>query len=185
MRNVMAAQPNIGGAICESSVIPFLVSRRKVWLTPSAGASCSNAANVGERNTWTQIEFCIGQNSIRGQEPPEMYILCTGPGDGQTSCKDCLASGERCQCSNDAKTRNLLKCARVPQTNEPISAVGGLKFTILWGHVEEILLFVVALCNRGDHYILPCDFYLLFSFPRLISAVGDWMSTILPHMVWR
>jgi len=21
-------------------------------------------------------------------------------------------------------------------------------------------------------------------FPRLISAVGDWMSTILPHMVW-
>jgi len=29
--------------------------------------------------------------------------------------------------------------------------------------------------------------YLLssfFSFRRLISAVGDWMSTILPHMVW-
>jgi len=27
---------------------------------------------------------------------------------------------------------------------------------------------------------------LLFIFPRLISAVGDWMSTILPfpHMVW-
>jgi len=21
-------------------------------------------------------------------------------------------------------------------------------------------------------------------FPRLISAVADWMSTILPHMVW-
>ena len=29
---------------------------------------------------------------------------------------------------------------------------------------------------------LPCDFYLLPFFPRLISAVGDWMSTILPHM---
>ena len=26
-------------------------------------------------------------------------------------------------------------------------------------------------------------FFLLF-FPRLISAVGDWMSTILRHMVW-
>jgi len=26
-------------------------------------------------------------------------------------------------------------------------------------------------------------FFLLF-VPRLISAVGDWMSTILPHMVW-
>jgi len=26
-------------------------------------------------------------------------------------------------------------------------------------------------------------FYLLSFFPRLISAVGDWMSAILPHMV--
>jgi len=34
MLNVMAAQPNIGGAVCESSVIPFLVPRRKVWLIP-------------------------------------------------------------------------------------------------------------------------------------------------------
>ena len=30
---------------------------------------------------------------------------------------------------------------------------------------------------------LPCDYYLSF-FPRLISAAVDWMSTILPHMVW-
>jgi len=21
-------------------------------------------------------------------------------------------------------------------------------------------------------------------FPRLFSAVGDWMSTVLPHMMW-
>jgi len=26
--------------------------------------------------------------------------------------------------------------------------------------------------------------FFLFFFPRLISAVGDWMSTILLHMVW-
>jgi len=32
---------------------------------------------------------------------------------------------------------------------------------------------------------LPCGFYLSSSFfPRLISAAADWMSTILPHMVW-
>jgi len=42
--------------------------------------------------------------------------------------------------SNTAKTRNPLKLPGVPQTNETISAVGGPKFTILWGHVEEILL---------------------------------------------
>jgi len=53
MPNVMAAQPNIGGALCESSVIPFLVPRRGVWLTPAAGVPCSNAANIRERKTCT------------------------------------------------------------------------------------------------------------------------------------
>jgi len=51
MPNVMAAQPNIGGALCESCVIPFLVPWRKGWLTPAAGVPCSNAVNVGERKT--------------------------------------------------------------------------------------------------------------------------------------
>ena len=39
-----------------------------------------------------------------------------------------------------AKTRNPLKLAGVPKTNETISAASRPKFTILWGHVEEILL---------------------------------------------
>ena len=43
-------------------------------------------------------------------------------------------------CSNAAKTRKPLKVAGVPQTPETISAASGPKFTILWGHVEEILL---------------------------------------------
>jgi len=67
------------------------------------------------------------------------------------------------------------------------------------------LLIMVALCNRADHtYFHPVSFmvalwnretiyifmlwfvlssFFLF-FPRLISAVGDWMFTILWHMVW-
>jgi len=44
-------------------------------------------------------------------------------------------------CSNAAKTRNPLKFAGVPQTTEQISAISRLKFTILQGHVEELLLF--------------------------------------------
>ena len=43
MPNVMAAQPNIGGAHCERSVIPFLVPGRKVWLTHAGGVPCSNS----------------------------------------------------------------------------------------------------------------------------------------------
>ena len=43
-------------------------------------------------------------------------------------------------CSNAAKTRRPLKFGGVPQTGQPISAAGRPKFTILWGHVEDILL---------------------------------------------
>ena len=51
-----------------------------------------------------------------------------------------LTPTARVLCSNAANKRNPLKFAGVPQTNEMISAATGLKFTILWGHVEEILL---------------------------------------------
>jgi len=45
-------------------------------------------------------------------------------------------------CSNAAKTRNQLKFCGVPQTNETISAASGPKFTILWGHLEDILALI-------------------------------------------
>jgi len=48
-----------------------------------------------------------------------------------------------------------------------------------------LYIFMVTLCNRAGHYIFALWFLLSsFFFPRLISAVGNWMSTILPHMVW-
>ena len=74
MPNVMAAVPNIGGALC---------STPQIWLTPTNRVPCSNAA----------------------------------------------------------KTRNPLKFAGVPQTRQQISAVSRPMFTILSGHVEEVLLF--------------------------------------------
>jgi len=51
-----------------------------------------------------------------------------------------LTPTTRVPCSNAAKTRNPLKLPGVPQTNETNSAASGPKFTILWGHVGEILL---------------------------------------------
>ena len=38
--------------------------------------------------------------------PGSLYIMyqTTSPGDGQTSCKVWMASGERRRCSNEAKT---------------------------------------------------------------------------------
>jgi len=43
-------------------------------------------------------------------------------------------------CSNAATTRNPLKFAGVTQTRQQISAAKRPKFTILWGHMGEILL---------------------------------------------
>jgi len=56
-------------------------------------------------------------------------------------CKVWLTCVERRRCSNEAKSRNPLKFDGVPQTPRPISATSGRKFIILWGLVEEILLF--------------------------------------------
>jgi len=48
----------------------------------------------------------------------------------------------------------------------------------------SIIVVMAALWSRAGHYIFVLWFLLLSFFSRLISAVGDWMSAILPHMVW-
>ena len=50
MNNVMAALPNIGGALCRT---PQSLGDA----TYTARVPCSNAANIGERKTWTQRDF--------------------------------------------------------------------------------------------------------------------------------
>jgi len=135
MPNVMAGQPNIGGALCESSVIPFLVPRRKVQLTPAVPVPCRNAAKIGERKTWTQSEFCTWQNSVRRQEPPKMYVYHTSLRDGQTSCKVWLTSVEHRRCSNEAKTRYPLKYDGVPKPanrSQPIVGQSSPYYEDIW-----------------------------------------------------
>ena len=54
------------------------------------------------------------------------------------------------------------------------------------GHFEvpcDCQFVMAALCNRAGHYIFTLWFVKSF-FPRLMSVVIDWMSTILLHMVW-
>jgi len=84
-----------------------------------------------------------------------------------------LTPTTRVPCSNAAKTRNPLKFAGVPQTRQRVSAVSRPKFTILWGHVEEVSVFnnffrlsihalaaktqpdkVMRWCQNGDFCVL-------------------------------
>jgi len=74
---------------------------------------------------------------------PNVMVALPNIGGGAPSVqrrKVWLTPATRVPCSNAAKTLNQLKFAGVPQTNETISAVSRPKFTILWGHVVEILL---------------------------------------------
>jgi len=63
----------------------------------------------------------------------------------------------------------------MPQTRQPISAASGPKFAILWGHVEEILLFMAALWDRAGHYIFalwfPFNKFLRLSIRALIAKI--------------
>jgi len=72
-----------------------------------------------------------------GPMPNVMAALPNIGGPSVQCCKVWLTPTTRVPCSNATKTRNQLKFAGVPQ----ISAVSRPKFTILSGHVEEVLLF--------------------------------------------
>jgi len=73
---------------------------------------------------------------------PHVMAALSNIGGALCSTPQSLADAHfRLPCSNAAKTRNPLKFAAVPQTRQQISAVSRPKFTILSGHVEEVLLF--------------------------------------------
>jgi len=56
---------------------------------------------------------------------------------------------------------------------------------VLW-FLASFFFFMAALRNTCGHYIFILWFLLssFFFYPRVISAVADWMSTILAHVVW-
>ena len=119
----MAVLPNIGGALCESSVILFLVPRRKVWLKPTARVPCSNADNIRERKTWTQSEFCTWQKLRYGARAPEMHIV-TVQDTGEHPAK--LAWPPLCDVGAVTKpgreTRwNLLGCPKLTKGSQPLA----------------------------------------------------------------
>ena len=59
-------------------------------------------------------------------------VMATLPNTDGALCSTPQSLADR-PCSDDAKTQKPLKFDGVPQTNEPISAASGPKFTILWG----------------------------------------------------
>ena len=50
--------------------------------------------------------------------------------------------------------------------------------------VKRLLWWWPPCVADADIIFLPCGFFCLLFFPCLISAIADWMSAILPHMMW-
>jgi len=106
-------------------------------------------------------------------------------------------------CSDAAKTRKLLKLAGVTQTTGPISAGSRPKLTILWGHLEKILLLnkffpIVDTClscediaQRSCMMVRRWRLFGNFLCPAFsasrVQHVSDLHSKLAlrPHHVWK
>jgi len=78
MLNVTATLTNIGRALCESSVIPFLIGlpRCKVWLMPAAAVPCSNAAKMYENaRLGRNVNFAPGKILSGAKATENVYTV--------------------------------------------------------------------------------------------------------------
>jgi len=72
---------------------------------------------------------------------PNVMVALPNIGVALCSVPQSLADADySTACNNAAKTRKPLKFAAVPQIRQQISAANRPKFTILWGHLDDILL---------------------------------------------
>ena len=133
-----------------------------------------------------KVNFAPGKIPLQGKIPKNVYSV-----PAQEMSDVGAVTKPRCETS-----RNLLVC---PQTRQPISATNGPKFTILWGHVDEILLFnrfflivdtclscediawqIVRWCEDGE-FLRP-----VFS-ASLVQHISDlhYKIALRPHHVWK
>jgi len=98
--------------------------RRKVWMTPTTRVTCNNAANIGERKTWTQSDyFAPGKIPLRGKSPRK----CTYSVPAQETAKHCAKFGWFPLSDVDAVTKsrrktpwNLLGCCKLTNRSQPL-----------------------------------------------------------------
>jgi len=81
-------------------------------------------------------------------------------------------------------TTDLLQINRQLPLEKEVSKSAGIWWQSYGQRCYGNLLWPPCVAD-ADIIFLPCGNYpLSFFFSRLISAVADWMSAILPHMVW-
>jgi len=136
------------------------VQRRKVWLTPTTTVPCSNAAKTRNPLKYAGVPQTPEPISAISQSSPYSEDMW------RRYC--CLTSF-------------FSDCQFVPQLRRynPTKSCDGAQMAIFLCH----LLWSPYVIGQTIIFSSCFLFFFLF-FPRLISVVGDWMLTILWHMVW-
>ena len=75
MPNVMTPLPNIGGILCEGSIIPFLVPRRKLWLMPMLKCHTAMLPIWENARVGRKVNFVAGKIPLGGKSPQNAYIV--------------------------------------------------------------------------------------------------------------
>ena len=96
--------------------------------------------NLKYLHYFLHMNWTVNAKHLKLECGPMTNMMVALPNIGGALCSTPQSLATWLPCSNAAKTRNLLKLAGVPQTRQQISAVSGLKFTILCGHLEDISL---------------------------------------------
>jgi len=191
------ALPNIGPS----------VQRRKVWLTPTTRVPCSNTAETQKplkfkMQVWNPLHAARWKyrtQKIAIWAPLHKFVglYLRNYGTYRQSQKKlvkqryvlhtCSQYGELRPTSNWDRSGSL----RHPCKFQWVSRLGSVTARHLVVGVSQTLWHWTegaTYVRQGDHHVghWPTFLVLLSSsfFPRLMSAVRDWMFTILWHMVW-
>ena len=210
-------------AICASSHGMYWQSEKNLLDSSISSTCPHNMVNLRPTNGWDQLvslghpskfqrvlplgfvtaptspRYCTATPSSLASLNADCFNL-SGAGLPRLSWKRGVKQGACCKtaltrvpCSNAAKTRNPLKLSGVPQTNETISAASGPKFTVLWGHVEEILLLnkffpIVDTClscediaRQNCAMVARWRFWQLFWVLHLQRAACSTFQTCIPN----
>ena len=125
---------------------------------PTAQVPCSNTANIGERKTWTQIEFCSWQNSVRGQEPRKYAYTVPA----KETAKHCAKFGWPPLSDVGAVTKprrktrwNLLGCPKLTNISQPLVGRSSPYCRDTWRRYCNLTIFGRPFLNGSPYAIGP------------------------------
>ena len=120
MPNVMAALPHIGSAFCQSSVIPFLVPRRKVWLTECRAVTLP----IWEKARLVRkVNFAPGKIPSGGKSPGRCIYSVPAQETAKHRAKFSwlpLSDVEAVTKPRRENGWNLLECPKLPNWSQPL-----------------------------------------------------------------